>query len=38
MSSSIDLDQPRVFVVRTHKGSAADEVHIQSGDELYFTE
>lgn len=31
----------RVFIVRTHKGSGADEVHIQSiylGDELYFTE
>lgn len=41
MSSSIDSDQPWVFIVRTHKGSTADEVHLQSiylGDELSFTE
>lgn len=41
MSSLIDLDQPKVFIVRTHKGSTVDEVPIQSiylGVELCFTE
>lgn len=41
MSSLIDLDQPKVFIFRTHKGSTVDEVPILSiylGDELCFTE